>query len=289
MAESIKHSFLAGGPNFTGILDEDGKPVWDTSRRFGRDGWVLPSGNVLICWSNVVKEFRGRSNEVVWEYEKPVDESSRFFGCAQRLPDGNTMICHPPRIVEITPGKKEALRLPARGTYGANPVSYFVRKMDNGNFLATELAPNGNLLVIEVDAKGKEVRKIDTGIDNRGHHVYYAQPLTACVALPDDDILVLSQFKDCVRELDKAGKVVWELSNKDLEKPLLHKISSIQRLPNGNTVIGNYRHRAEADGPKLVEVTRDKKVVWTYEGEQRVTCFQILTTNGKPVEGPVLR
>jgi len=62
-----------------------------------------------------------------------------------------------------------------------------------------------------------------------------------------------------------------------------------QRLPNGNTVITSYG--AKANQIKLTEVTRDKKVVWSYSDEQAhgIHHFQILTTNGKKIEGTPLK
>ena len=42
-----------------------------------------------------------------------------------------------------------------------------------------------------------------------------------------------------------------------------------------------------ANRTKLIEVTREKKVVWTYTDEtpHGIHHFQILDTNGKPLEG----
>ena len=75
-AEEIRHSFFVAGPSFTGIIDEEGKESWDSGRGGARDGWVLPSGNVLIAWSDVVQEFdRDHENKVVFEYKKnPVNK-----------------------------------------------------------------------------------------------------------------------------------------------------------------------------------------------------------------------
>jgi len=37
------------------------------------------------------------------------------------------------------------------------------------------------------------------------------------------------------------------------------------------------------------EVTRDKQIVWRYTGPHRVHELQILTTNGKPIDGEPLK
>ena len=90
-------------------------------------------------------------------------------------------------------------------------------------------------------------------------------------------------------EVDKDGKIVWEISNKDLPAALLHDPCGAQRLPNGNTVICSYA--IGANRTKLVEITPDKKVVWTFTEEKGpgIHEVQILDTNGKPVEGEPLR
>ena len=44
-AAELQHSFFVAGPDFTGIIGEDGKPKWDSGRAGARDGWVLANGN----------------------------------------------------------------------------------------------------------------------------------------------------------------------------------------------------------------------------------------------------
>ena len=63
----------------------------------------------------------------------------------------------------------------------------------------------------------------------------------------------------------------------------------MQRLPNGNTVVTSYG--AKAGETRLTEITREKKVVWTYTDSRPAGIheFQILEANGKKVKGPPLR
>ena len=91
-----------------------------------------------------------------------------------------------------------------------------------------------------------------------------------------------------VIEVDADGKIVWSVDNEDLGEPLLDDACGVQRLPNGNTVITSYH--AKGNKVKLTEVTRDKKVVWKYNGGQHgFHHFQILTTNGKPLADKSLK
>ena len=76
------------------------------------------------------------------------------------------------------------------------------------------------------------------------------------------------------------------LTNADLPGPLLKDPCGVQRLPNGNTVITSYA-QSTAGEIKLLEVTREKKIVWSYRDDKKhgIHEFQILDTNGKSLEG----
>jgi hypothetical protein len=70
-----------------------------------------------------------------------------------------------------------------------------------------------------------------------------------------------------VVEVDAAGKVVWELKAGDLPGVPITRTTALAWLPNGNVILSNYA--ARAPHPKLVEVTRDKQVVWTYVDDSK--------------------
>jgi hypothetical protein len=40
-------------------------------------------------------------------------------------------------------------------------------------------------------------------------------------------------------------------------------VTTVEALPNGNVIFGN--SHAGPENPQLIEVTRDKKVVWTFK------------------------
>ncbi|MCX8487670.1 MAG: hypothetical protein ORN22_01020, partial [Opitutales bacterium] len=67
-----------------------------------------------------------------------------------------------------------------------------------------------------------------------------------------------------------------------------NRTTALSWLPNGNIVFSNYA--ARAPHPKLVEITREKKVVWSYVDatKEGVHEFQLLDEAGKPLDG-VLR
>jgi hypothetical protein len=69
-----------------------------------------------------------------------------------------------------------------------------------------------------------------------------------------------------VREVDTAGKTVWELTRSELPQYPLYTVQEVDRLANGNTLINNWTASlAPASWPQTIQllvVTPAKKVVW---------------------------
>ena len=63
-------------------------------------------------------------------------------------------------------------------------------------------------------------------------------------------------------------------------------LTTLQVLPDGNVVLGNCH--AGKDNPQIVEVSRDKRVVWTFKDW---THFGDATPNSQVLDepGPVIR
>ncbi len=89
-AQDIRHSLFIAGPDFTGILDEENKIVWDSGAKGARDGFVLPDGNVLIAWTKEVREYSPKTQESHSIYSLSLLNNE--IGTAQRLDNGNTLI-----------------------------------------------------------------------------------------------------------------------------------------------------------------------------------------------------
>ena len=90
-----------------------------------------------------------------------------------------------------------------------------------------------------------------------------------------------------VQRVDPEGAIVWKLTNDDFTNKPLADPCGAQRLPNGNIVIASYGAKGE-DQIKMFEVTPEKKIVWS-QTKFKAHHFQILTTNGKPIEGEPMR
>ncbi|WP_254512609.1 beta-propeller domain-containing protein [Anatilimnocola floriformis] len=282
--EPIRHSLFIAGPNFTGIIDEEGKEIWNSGKNGARDGFVLPSGNVLIAWSSEAKEFT-RDKKVVWEYK--LSPENREIGTLERLENGNTLLTElgpKPRLLEVTAEGKIAVEFPLQPeTDNAHMQTRMARKLAGGNYLVPHLLA---FKVKEYSPDGKVVSQIATDFDELGGRKAETWPFTA-IRLASGNTLVTLTHSNRVVEFDSAGKVVWKISNEDFPelKPFADPCGA-HRLPNGNTMIASY---AATKGIKVFEVSPEKKIVWQYEGPFRAHELQVLTTNGKPIEGKPLK
>jgi outer membrane protein assembly factor BamB len=276
----ITHSFfIAGGE--TAILSNDGKPLWSYPAGT-RDGFVLPNGNLLLALSKN-KDYPGgavvevtRENKIVFEFKGTQSE----VNTAQLLANGNIMLTEAgakPRLLEVTRDGKIAVEVPLQcQNTNHHMESRMARKLLNGNYLVPQLLDK---VVREYTPEGKVVWEFKSPVEPKD-----SWPFTA-IRLPDGNTLVTLTHGNTVVEVDASAKIVWQLTNADLPAPLLKDPCGAQRLPNGNTVIASYG--AGDQKVKLLEVTRDKKVVWTFEREKKggIHEFQILDTNGTPLDG----
>ena len=282
--EKITHSFLATGSE-TRIVDGEGKTVWSYPAAT-RDGFVLPSGNVLLAVSKN-KDYPGgavieitRDNKIVFECKGTQSE----VNTAQLLANGNIMLTEAgakPRVLEVDRSGKIVVEvaLQCQNT-NHHMESRMARKLANGNYLVPQLLDK---VVREYTPKGDIVWEAKTPTEPKD-----SWPFTA-IRLPDGNTLINCTHGNMVIEVDKDAKIVWQLTNADLPSPLLKDPCGAQRLPNGNIVITSYG--AGDQTVKLLEVTRDKKIVWTFEQQKKggIHELQILDTNGKPLEGEPMK
>lgn len=283
-ARPITHSMFIAGAQ-TAILSGDGQELWKYPAET-RDGFVLPNGNLLLAVSKN-KDYPGgavveitRENQVVFEFKGTQSE----VNTAQKLPNGNIMLTEAgatPRVLEVDATGRIVVEVPLQTqTANHHMESRMARKLANGNWLVPQLLDK---VVREYTPAGKIAWEFKAPEEPKE-----AWPFTA-IRLPDGHTLINLTHSNTVVEVDAAGKIVWQLSNADLPSPLLKDPCGAQRLPNGNTVITSYG--AGNQKVKMLEVTRDKKVVWTFEREKPggIHEFQILDTNGVPLDGAPMK
>jgi hypothetical protein len=275
----ITHSFLAAG-NDTMLVDGSGKVTWRYPQS-SRDGWVLPSGNILLALSKNDKYPGGaavevtREGKVVFEFKGTQSE----VNTVQPLENGNVLLTEAgdkPRLLEVDKKGKIVVEVALQAqTKDHHLQTRMSRKLANGNYLVPQLLDK---VVREYTPEGKIVWEVKTP----------HWPFTA-IRLADGNTLICCTLGNLVIEVDPKGKTVWQLTNEDLAGKPINDACGGQRLPNGNTVITS--HHATSGQVKLLEVTRDKKLVWTWTSDSGsgIHHFQILDTNGTALKGPPLR
>jgi hypothetical protein len=281
----IAHSFLALG-NETYIVDETGKTIWKYGKGT-RDGWVLPNGNLLLA-VNKDHDFPGgaavevtRDGKIVFQFKGTQSE----VNTVQPLEDGRVLLTEAgthPRILEVNRAGEIVVEVAIQAqTKDLHLQTRMTRKLPNGNYLVPQLLDK---VVREYTPAGKIVWEAKTP-----ESPAESWPFTA-IRLPNGNTLINCTHGKISIEVDPAGKIVWELSNSDIPEPLLSDPCGAQRLPNGNTVIASYGSTKPGE-VKLLEVTPEKKVVWTYRDSKNhgIHELQILETSGKPQVGNTMK
>ena len=274
-------SFLMLG-GLTQIVDAAGKATWKYPAAT-RDGTVLPNGNLLLTLSKN-KAYPGgavvevtRDQKVVWEYKGTQSE----VNTATLLDNGNVMLTEAgdkPRLLEVARDGSIKIEIPLGcQTTNHHMQSRMARKLPNGHYLVPQ-----EKTVREYDAEGKvawDRKSPESPVDNRSF---------CCLRNAAGHTLISLTVGNHVIEVDAAGKIVWELRDGDLAGVQVNRATALSWLPNGNIVFSNYAARAPQ--AKVVEITREKKVIWTYTDatNQGVHEFQLLDDAGKPLAG-VLR
>lgn len=276
----VEHSFVCTdytqGKVF--IVSREGKIAWEyDGATNSNDIWVLPNGNLLFTTGHGVKEVT-RDKEVVFEYE-----SSSEIYASQRLPNGNTFIgeCNAGRLLEVDPAGKivKEVRLLPEGKDGGHAYMRNARRLPNGNYLVAHF---GQGIVREYNSRGKVVREIPAA---GGPH--------SVVRLPNGNTLIScgdGKGGSRVFEVDARGNTVWQVQGNELAGVTLKFMAGLQRLPNGNTLMANWLgHNQFGSTADLIEVTPDKRVVWTFSGGgdiRTISSALILDTSGVGADEP---
>jgi hypothetical protein len=262
------------------LVGADGKVEWEHPAPSCNDLWVLPNGNLLFTTGHGVLELT-REKKEVFSYKS----SSEIYAC-QRLPDGNTFVgeCSSGKLLEVDPAGKvvKEIKLLPNGD-GGHAFMRNARRLPNGNYLC---AHYGLGVVREYDPQGQQVLEIKA--PGNPHSV---------ARLPNGNTLIAAGdakgAKECkVFEVNPKGETVWQVSSADLPPELGLKFASgFHRLPNGNTVITNWLgHGQFGKSAHVIEVTPEKKVVWTFADHKTmktISTIVMLEDPGNPITGQV--
>ncbi len=233
-------------------LSEDGQVLWEHPvPSLAVMFEVLKNGNVMYAYGGNptgVQEV-DRQHHIVWNYTAKCEQVLGF----SRLPNGNVLVGEegPCQAVEVNRKGEEAHITPlTTNEKGAHRQLRSLHKLKNGNILACH---EGDGVIREYDPAGKITWEYP-GVDS----VFEA------ARLPNGNTLVGGGKTAKVMEITPKGEIVWEFGPKDAPTLGLYWITGIQRLKNGNLVVANFLQGKEGTGVHFFEVTRDKKVVWTF-------------------------
>lgn len=269
---------LAGCDNRVVILDPTGEVVWEYPAGLVHDAWMLPNGNVLFGDGRSVTEVTPEK-KIVFQYKPDAKKGDSVYAC-QRLANGNTLVGENAtgRILEVDPSGNVVFSLQTQPFKEGNHHNLrLARKLANGNYLVCQ---SGAHLVKEYKPDGEVVMQIEV-------------PNIAFDAIRTPQGTTLISSLGQISEFDKDGKNIWEFSTMDVADPVITNMTGMHLLPNGNFAIGVYSaYTKDGKGCGLLEITRDKKVVWSFQSpkfSRSMMAVQVLDERGNTLEGECLR
>ncbi|HLX62886.1 MAG TPA: arylsulfotransferase family protein [Planctomycetota bacterium] len=274
------HRFIASQDGkYLAIVSASGEIEWKYDAAAVHDAWLLANGNILFQtnYQNIVEV--SPDKKIVWSYNAakmngngPSDDNKKGrpveVHAIQRLADGNTMIVEsgPARILEVDKDGKIAKEIKlVLKSHSTHSDTRNVRKLANGHYLA---AHENDGTVREYDENGKVVWEYEVpmfgkkvagghGPEAWGNHCYSA------LRLPNGNTLISTGNGHGVIEVTPAKEIAWQLTQDELPGIQLAWVCQLQVLKNGNIIIDNCH--AGPKNPQIIEVTRDKKVVWSFK------------------------
>lgn len=180
------------------------------------------------------------------------------------LPDGHIMVqqgSH--KVVEIDPKSRKVVwsydSSRQNGNQGKRIEVHAFQPLSNGRVM---IAESGARRIIEIDRKGK----IQHSIKLQVKHPHPHRDTRLVRKIANGNYLVCHEGDGAVREYDgKTGQVVWDYDVPLFGKPRRgghgpgafgNQVFGAVRLKNGHTLI------ATGNGHSVLEVTREKKIVW---------------------------
>lgn len=263
---------LAQDNNHVAIVGNPGQVEWEVACRYNsHDIHQLPNGNLLLHTGPATVAEMTPKKEIVWKYEaKP---KAGYKGrvevhAFQRLDDGSTIVAESgnKRIVEVNAEGKIVKEVPLQiKSNDPHRGTRLVRKLKTGNYLVCQ---EGDGCVREYDPTGKVVWEYKLDLAGRprspGHGPEgHGTEVFGALRLENGHTLIAGGNNNRVLEVNKDGKIVWSIDQKELPGITLAWVTTLQVLPNGNVIVGNCH--AGPNNPQLFEVTRDKKVVWQFK------------------------
>ncbi len=269
--------YIGEGYNKIFLVDH-GRIAWTYSTGGGNeldDIWMLSNGNILYTRMQYIAEITP-DKKVVWRYDAP--KGTEIHTCQPIAFDKVMFVLNglpAPKLMIVNIGTKAVElehALPDLSTTdpkSVHPQFRRVRVTAKGTYLASFLMMNR---VVEYDKNFKEIWSYDI------------QSPWAAIRLKNGNTLITDEKDVLTREVNPKKETVWELTEKDIPPQYWYEnAQSVTRLANGDTIICS--RGGKDQGPQLVEVTPDKKVVWVLQDWAQfgpATAVQILDDPGYP-------
>jgi len=280
-----QHPMLYVGENCNRMsLVKDGKVIWTYNTGKGPeydDVWMLSNGNILFTRMQYIALITP-DKKVLWRYDcnnSKGAEHTEVHACQPIGLDKVMFVVNglPPKlfVVNIKTGKVEIERvLPSNQPPAVGDIHPQVRRARytaQGTYLVS-LLNQGR--VVEYDKNFKEIWS------------YKSPKPWAALRLKNGNTLITDEAEYTTREVNSKSETIWEFNCKtDLpaEYQFTSAPQSCTRLANGNTIFASRGQGGK--GPQLIEVNKDKKVVWVLHDWQTVgdaTAVQVLDDPGIP-------
>ncbi len=248
------------------------KILWHHPLGAVHDLHLLPNGNFLTQdgWPRVIE--LNLAKEIVWEYDATRTNRREGDGkveihAYQRLADGSTLIAEsgPGRLIEVSPDQRLLREFPfVVSKPSSHSDTRLVRRLENGHTL---VAHEADQVVKEYDPSGKVVWEFPIPLFGKpaagGHGPdAFGGKCFAAIRLKNGNTLVATGNGHSLLEVTPAKEIVWKLEQHDLPGIVLAWVTTVEELEDGSLRFGNCH--AGPGNPQIIEVTKDKEVVWTF-------------------------
>ncbi len=274
---AVEHRLLIGDDSKQRIamVEPGGRVLWEHHLRSIHDLSLLPNGNILFQtnWTTVLEMTPAK--QTVWFYDSMAHSgkagSKVEIHSFQRLTNGLTLIAESgkARIIEVDVHGEIQHEVKLKVEHpSVHSDTRMVRKLATGNYLVCH---ENDGAVREYDPAGKVVwdfavplfgreRKAGHGPEAFGNAVYCA------IRFPNGNTLVATGNGHSLLEVTPSKEIVWSVAQHELPGIQLAWVTTVDLRPNGNIVFGNCH--AGPDNPQIIEITKDKKVVWIFKDFQ---------------------
>ena len=260
---------IIGAEDGNGILIVDpaagNKVLWKLPVSRVHDLHLLPDFHILSQdnYRHVIEI--DLQKKIHWSYQAPERIQIHSY---QRLPGGITMISESgaSRLIEVNQQGKIVKQFPFVVTRSReHSDTRLVRKLKNGHYL---VAHEADYTVKEYDQNGKVVWEYKIPLFGKspkpGHGPEsFGGKCFSAIKVKNDNYLISTGNGHSVIEVTPGKEIVWKLDQRDIPGIVLAWVTNISERPDGNLIIGNCH--AGPDNPQIIEITRDKKLVWSFD------------------------